>query len=36
MIQNMEAAAKAQTKRNLTIHHGDARELDGFLTNQFI
>ena len=28
MIRDMEAAAKARTKRNLTIHHGDARQLN--------
>ena len=28
IMQNMEAVAKARTPRNLTIHHGDARELD--------
>jgi modification methylase len=27
-MRNMEAAAKASTPRSLTIHHGDARELD--------
>src|SRR6266496_3871276 len=28
MMRDMEAVAKARTPRNLTIHHGDARELD--------
>ncbi len=28
MMRDMEAAAKARITRNLTIHHGDARNLD--------
>lgn len=28
MMHDMESVAKARTQRNITIHHGDARELD--------